>query len=230
MIDRFAQALKHTPLLNGLDMQDIERLAATAAPRKLKRKEPLFLEGEKVKGFFLVLEGLLKIYKVSADGKEHVLHLVPPGQTFAEGALFEFEGYPASAEAVEPSEVLMIPADGFISLLDSKPHLCHKMFKGLSLWLRRLTDIIYSLAFRDVEVRLASYLVQQCRQDRGGLRSGMKIDLGVEKSLLASYLGTIPETFSRTLKKMQLHGLIEVDGSVITILDAEGLQGMIGSE
>ena len=230
MIERFTKALKRTPLLSGLDIKDIERLAASASARKLGRKEQLFLEGERVIGFFLVLEGLLKIYKVSADGKEHVLHLVPPGQTFAEGALFEFTGYPASAEAAEPSEVLLIPADGFISLLDSKPQLCRKMFKELSVWLRRLTDIIYSLAFRDVEVRLASYLVQQCRQEHGGLDSGRKIDLGVEKSLLASYLGTIPETFSRTLKKMQVHGLIEVDGSLITILDADGLRDMIESE
>jgi CRP-like cAMP-binding protein len=229
MTDRYIQALKSTPLLGGLDLKEIERLAAAAVPSKLERKEQLFLEGDKVKGFYLVLQGLLKIYKVSADGKEQVLHLVEPGQTFAAGALFEFEGYPAGAEAVEPSEVLLIPSGEFTHLLDTEPQLCRKMFKELSIWLQRLTDIIYSLAFRDVEKRLASYLVEQCRKE-GGPRPGQRIDLGIEKSLLASYLGTIPETFSRTLRKMQVHGLVDVDGSEITIRDAEGLRQMLEAE
>jgi CRP-like cAMP-binding protein len=229
MPDRYAKALKSAPLLSSLGTSDIEHLSSSVVHSKLERKEQLFLEGDEISGFYLVLEGLLKIYKLSADGKEHVLHLVGPGETFAEAALFEFEGYPASAEAVEPSEVLLIPSEEFIPLLDSKPQLCRKMFKELAIWLRRLSDIIYSLAFRDVEKRLASYLVKQCSQEGGPVR-GQKIDLGIEKSLLASYLGTIPETFSRTLKKMHIQGLIEVDGSEITILDPEGLRELLEAD
>jgi len=230
MNEQFATAIRNTPLLSGLGEQEITRLASHAVFRKCEKKETLFLEGDKIEGFYLVLSGMIKIYKISADGKEHVFHLVGRGQTFAEGALFGFKGFPAGAEAVEDSEVLLIPREEFIQMLSSDPQLCHGLFKELSLWLRRLSDIIYSLAFRDIEKRMASYFVRQCREEHGGVEDGMSFNIGIEKSLLASYLGTIPETFSRTLKKLHGQGLIEVRGSEITILDADGLLALVELE
>ena len=185
------------------------------------------MEGDPADAFFLVVGGQIKVYKVSADGKEHVLHLAESGQTFAEGAVFGFKGYPAGAEAVTKAEVIMVPKEPFLSILDLNPQLSRAMMKELSIWLRRLTDIIYSLAFKDVETRLISYLVMQCHEEHDDLKDGMQFELGIEKALLASYLGTIPETFSRALRKLQDAGLISVEGPRVTILSSSGISEMI---
>ena len=230
MNDDIKQALSTTPLLRGLGATEIERLATLAVPHDLERRQTLFIEGDRIVGFYLVLSGLVKIYKISADGKEQVLHFAEPGQTFAEASLFGFEGYPASAEAVEPSSVLLIPREQFVSILANDPGLCHRMFRELSIWLRRLSDIIYSLAFRDIEKRLVAYVLKRCEDEQGELRDGIEYDLGIEKALLASYLGTVPETFSRALKKLQVHNLIDVRGSRIALLDIAGLKAILDDE
>ena len=230
MREQILQALASTPLLRGLGESELERIAQIAARRDLQRRQTLFIEGDRIVGFYLVLSGLVKIYKISADGKEQVLHLAEPGQTFAEASLFGFDGYPASAEAVEPSSVLLIPREQFVALLANDPGLCHRMFRELSIWLRRLSDIIYSLAFRDIEKRLVAYVLKRCEDEQGGLRDGVEYELGIEKALLASYLGTVPETFSRALKKLQVHKLIDVKGSRITLLDIAGLRTILDDE
>ena len=220
-------ALCATPLLAGLTEEELELLADNCTVRSLDRRETLFLEGDPVTGFYLVLNGLVKIFKLSVGGKEQVLHLAGPGQTFAEAAIFGFAAYPAGAAAVEPSEVLLIPRERFAALLDQYPDLCRRMLGALAVWLRRMTDIIASLAFKDVETRVAAYLLELCRSSHGKLEPGLEIELGIEKSLLASYMGTIPETFSRVLRRLQDKGWIGVSGTTITILDPESLSEIL---
>lgn len=230
MEERIRAALAATPLLSGLGEAEMRELAAVCSLRTLKRRETLFIEGDPAEAFFLVLSGQVKVYKVSADGKEHVLHLAGAGQTFAEGAVFGFKGFPASAEAVGKAEVIAVPKEQFLAVLDHNPLLCRSMFRELAVWLRRLTDIIFALAFSDVETRLVSYLVMQCHEEHDGLEDGMEFDLGIEKALLASYLGTIPETFSRALRKLQDNGLISVEGPRVTVRDAKAMREMIAKE
>lgn len=227
MNSRIKQAMYTSPLFSGLGESDIDKLTSAASIRVYGKREALFMEGDPVESFYLVVSGQIKVYKLSADGKEHVLHLALPNQTFAEGAIFGFAGYPASAEAVESSEVIVIPKETFISLLDDDPKLCQRMLKEIAIWLRRMTDIIFSLAFKDVETRLVGYVVSQCHNEYQDVQNGMRFNLGIEKALLASYLGTIPETFSRALRKLQNNKLLSVDGPIVTILDAEKLLSMI---
>lgn len=223
----FKRTMNHTPLLSALNDKQIDGLLDAAVVKRLGRKETLFVETDPVEGFFLVLEGVMKIYKLSPDGKEYVLHLAYPGQTFAEAALFGLSAYPAGAEAVEPSVVLMIPKDHFLALVVDDRDLTLRMFQTMAIWLRRMTDIISSLAFRDVETRLIAYLRQLCLGQYQKFEDGLQVDLGVEKSLLASYLGTIPETFSRVLRKLQDKEIISVKGPTITVLDVQRMQCML---
>jgi len=230
MIRDLLDALRATPLLAGLSEEELERLAGGCSVRPLDRRETLFLEGDPVAGFYLVLSGLVKIYKLSVSGKEQVLHLAAPGQTFAEAAIFGFAAYPAGAEAVEPSEVLFVPRERFTVLLDECPDLCRRMLGALAVWLRRMTDIISSLAFKDVEARVAAYLLELCRSSHGKLEPGIGIELGIEKSLLASYMGTIPETLSRALRRLQDKGLIEVKGNRIAVRNPDSLLDILEPE
>lgn len=229
MNQSLSEALRSAPIFEFLSEKEISQVAQMSRIRKLDKREFLFMEGNQAGGFYLLLSGRIKVYKISPTGKEHVLHLVEPGQTFAEAAIFADDTYPAFAAAVEQSEVALIPKDDFKALMQKYPDLCMRMMGSLSIWLHRLVDIIDSLAFSDVESRMSSYLLRLNQRQEEKEGAGHKVDLQVEKSLLASYLGTTPETFSRVLRRFQDRGWIEVDGSKIIILDKDALLRLLDS-
>jgi CRP/FNR family transcriptional regulator len=222
-----AQTLRKTPLFATLTEDDLRRVAAVAVPRKYARKETVFREGDRADGFFVVEAGKVKVFKLSEEGKEQILHVLEPGQSFAEAAIFEGGSYPAHAETLADSELLLLPKAAFLDLLERNPRLAVRMLASLSRWLRRMTDLVESLSLRDVEARLVFYLSEELKHRGIPARDGVAIDLPVSKNVLASRLGTVPETFSRTLKKLQEERLIAVRGKQIRILSAGPLFSLL---
>ena len=210
-----------------LTEDDLRRVAAVAVPRKYGRKETVFREGDPADGFFVVQTGKVKVFKLSEEGKEQVLHVLEQGQSFAEAAIFEGGAYPAHAETLADSELLLLPKVAFIHLLERNPRLAVRMLASLSRWLRRMTDLVENLSLRDVESRLVFYLSEELKSRGIPARDGVVLDLPVSKNVLASRLGTVPETFSRTLKKLQGEGLIAVRGKQIRILSAGPLFSLL---
>jgi len=221
------QVLRRTPLFMTLTEDDLRRVAAVAVPRKYGRKETVFREGDPADGFFVVQTGKVKVFKLSEEGKEQVLHVLEQGQSFAEAAIFEGGAYPAHAETLADSELLLLPKVAFIHLLERNPRLAVRMLASLSRWLRRMTDLVENLSLRDVESRLVFYLSEELKSRGIPARDGVVLDLPVSKNVLASRLGTVPETFSRTLKKLQGEGLIAVRGKQIRILSAGPLFSLL---
>lgn len=218
-----ADVLRKTPLFAALPDEDLRRVAALAVPRRFGKKETVFREGDKADGFFVVASGKVKVFKLSGEGKEQVLHVLDPGQTFAEAVIFEGGIYPASAEALADSLLLLLPKRPFIDLLERHPKVSIRMLGSLSRWLKRMTDLVESLSLKDVEARLVFYLSEEMRSRGIPHRDGAVLDLPVSKNVLASRLGTVPETFSRTLKKLQDERRIDVQGKRIRVLDAAAL-------
>lgn len=221
------QVLRRTPLFMTLTEDDLRGVAAVAVPRKYGRKETVFREGDPADGFFVVQTGKVKVFKLSEEGKEQVLHVLEQGQSFAEAAIFEGGAYPAHAETLADSELLLLPKVAFIHLLERNPRLAVRMLASLSRWLRRMTDLVENLSLRDVESRLVFYLSEELKSRGIPARDGVVLDLPVSKNVLASRLGTVPETFSRTLKKLQGEGLIAVRGKQIRILSAGPLFSLL---
>ena len=215
--------LRKTPLFATLPDDDLRRVAALAVPRRFARKAAVFREGDRADGFFIVSSGKVKVFKLSVEGKEQVLHVLEAGQTFAEAVIFEGGGYPAHAEALTDAELLFLPKRAFVDLLERHPNVAIRMLASLSRWLKRMTDLAESLSLKDVEARLVLYLSEELKARGIPARDGAELELPVGKSVLASRLGTVPETFSRTLKKLQDEGRIDVRGKRIRILDAAGL-------
>ncbi|MBI5906403.1 MAG: Crp/Fnr family transcriptional regulator, partial [Deltaproteobacteria bacterium] len=149
-----ADVLRKTPLFAALPDEDLRRVAALAVPRRFGKKESVFREGEKADGFFVVASGKVKVFKLSGEGKEQVLHVLDPGQTFAEAVIFEGGVYPANAEALADSVLLLLPKRPFIDLLERHPKVSIRMLGSLSRWLKRMTDLVESLSLKDVEARL----------------------------------------------------------------------------
>jgi CRP-like cAMP-binding protein len=215
--------LRKTPLFATLPDDDLRRVADLAVSRRFAKKEAVFREGDRADGFYVVVSGKVKVFKLSGEGKEQVLHVLETGQTFAEAVIFEGGGFPAHAETLADTELLFLPKRPFIDLLERHPKVAIRMLASLSRWLKRMTDLVESLSLKDVETRLVFYLSEELKTQGIPAKDGAEIELPIGKNVLASRLGTVPETFSRTLKKLQDEGLIDVRGKRIRIVSAKGL-------
>lgn len=202
--------------------------------RTCKEKEIIFFETEPYIGFFAVLSGKVKIYKISPEGREHIIHFINPPNTFAEAPLFEKYWnespgkiyYPANAMALEDeTEVVLVPADKLVELTKGNITICYKLIASLSKRLRNLNKHIETLVLSDVYKRVCNYFFTQAEKKiTSPSQTSIEIELEINKNDLASYLGTISETFSRCLKKIQDEGLIKVDGKKIFIPNIKNLR------
>ncbi len=217
------EALRKAPLFANLPPDDLRCVSEIASPRHFVKKESVFREGERADGFFVVAKGRVKVFKLSEDGKEQVLHLIGPGQSFAEATIFEGGTYPAHAEALEDCDLVFLPKRSFTDLLERNPRIALRMMASLSKWLKRMTDLVESISLRDVETRLVRFLSDELAGRGMARKDGTIYELDVSKNVLASRLGTVPETFSRALKKLQDEGKIRVKGKQIRILKADPL-------
>lgn len=214
------EVMARIPLFSGLGRGQLTQFVAIAVERGYAKNEWVFSEGDEGDGFYVILSGRVKVFKLSADGKEHILHLFGPGQVFGEVPVFAGEHFPANAQAVLPTRALFFPRAAFAGLLEKHPALALKLLADLSLKLRQFATQIESLSLKEIPARLATYLLvlsgEQGRDDQ--------VTLNISKGQLASLLGTIPETLSRIFAKLSAQGLIAVDGRTIRLLDLPALQ------
>lgn len=223
-----SQILKKSLLFSGLDDENLAEVAAIAGRRTFAKGESIFSEGEAATGFYLLASGGMKLCKLSPDGREKVLHFVHPGETFAEAAFFGDGKYPAEAKAVEGGEVLFFPREAFMGLLERNPRFSLNLIISLSLSLRRFARQIEELSFAEVPARLAAYLIELAERKSTSYQGKTYLDLDMKKGELASRLGTVSETLSRSLKKLKDEGVIEVEGSRVIIHSLEQLKRLSG--
>jgi CRP/FNR family transcriptional regulator len=209
-------------LFNGLPSQQIEDLARICADQKYEKGQTLFSEGGSAKGFFLIVSGKVKIYKLSLEGKEQILHIFGPGEVCGEAPVFAGGNYPAGAEAIEASRVLFFPRTALVDLIREEPAIALNMLGILSRRLVRFTHLIEDLSLKEVPGRLAAYLIFLAERST----SAQTLELDITKAQLASLLGTIPETLSRILTKMAQQEIITVEGRLIRILDPNALKSL----
>ncbi len=209
------ELLKNAYLCSELDEEELQKLVQIAVVRRCRKKELLFFEGEPAKGFYVLLEGKVRVYKSSAEGKEITLHQIQPGQMFAEAALFGGKGYPANCSALEDALVAFFPKDRFLNLLKQSPGISLKMIAGLSAFVREFNRKVEELSLKEVSARLAAFLLGESKR-----HSQKTFTLEISKGELANRLGTVGETLSRNLKKLKDLGCIDVEGKRITLRDA----------
>ena len=212
--------LANAPLFTGLATDHLEKVARIAQPKDFKKGDPIFFDGQAADGFYVVAAGRIKVFKLSADGKEQILHIFGPGEPVGEVPVFSGGVFPANAAALENSRLLFLPKTAFVRLLAENTALVLNMLAILSRRLRQFTVQVENLSLKEVPGRLAGYLLFLSREQQNTQR----VELTVSKGQLASLLGTIPETLSRILARMREAGLIEVEGASISLLDAEGLE------
>jgi CRP/FNR family transcriptional regulator, dissimilatory nitrate respiration regulator len=221
------ETLKDIHLFSELEVKDLRKISEFSSIKKYDKNELIFSEGDKYMGFYIVLKGKVKVFKLSAAGKESVIHIIQPLEPFAEVPLFEgYPYYPVNAQTLEESVLFFIPGKDFIDFTYNNPHISLKIISGFAKKLHTLTRRIESLTLSDIPNRLAKYIMEEYNKSHKVILSKPFINLTISKSTLAGYLGTITETLSRTFKKLQDENVIEVKGRKIIILDFKWLREM----
>ena len=193
-------------------------MAALTVLREYDTGECLFHQEQPANGFHVIVEGRVNVHRVGIDGREQVLHLMGRGDLCGEVPVFEGDCYPAAAKAVGTVRTLYVPRDGFLALSRKQPEILLEILAELSRRLRRFVGLIDDLSLKEVSARLAKYLLDLSVHAQSG-----EVQLDSTKAMLAARLGTIAETLSRTLKKMQTRKIIDVRGKRVTILDRDAL-------
>jgi len=218
--------LSRCALFSGLEKADLQALARIAMVRSYKKGAMIMLEGERARGFYVVASGKVKVFKLSSEGKEQILNIAGPGETFAEAAVFSGMDYPASASALIQAAVLYFPRLEFERLVKKHPHLALNMIGRMSILLRKLNQLVEELSLKEVSARVAKYLLDRAVQAGEGEKQRLEVKLEISKHQLAARLGTISETLSRTLTKLKTAGIIQVHRNSIVILDKERLSSV----
>lgn len=212
-----APILRNYRLFAGLDSQQLARIESMCARREYRRGERIFCEDEPVRGFFLVMSGAVKIYRVGPDGRERVLHVVEANDSFAEAALF-MDRYPATAEALEPTTVVEVHREQFCAELHRDARLAVHVIQALVGWLRQLRDALTDLTMKEVPARLATYVLSLAPTGR------FTMDVPMTKTTLAQMLGTTKETLSRVVQRLHRERVLSYRGRQIRILNRARLE------
>src|SRR6266542_1240942 len=217
--------LRSCQLFTGLPLPDLENIAAVTVLKSLEKAEYLFREGDPAHGFYIVQVGAVNVHRVNAAGKEQIIHVFRAGESFAEVALASDKGYPADARVLEATQVLLVQKEGILALLRRQPELALRMLGSMSAHLRVLVAQLEDLTLKDVETRLANWLVKRCPDPVSD--KPVNIELPMTKRVLAAELGTVSETFSRTLAKFREQGVIEVKGKTVKVLCPAKLNALL---
>jgi CRP/FNR family transcriptional regulator len=171
--------------------------------------------------FFVIIRGKVRIHRVGLDGREQILKFAGSGDVFGEAAMFANESYPATAIAEEKVRVFFIFRDKFIKMGREHPDILLRLLGIMSHHLLNFVKLIDDLSLKEVPARLARRLLELQKTSQTNV-----VEIGITRTLLAAHLGTIPETLSRILKKMQQRNLIETDKRKIHLLDLEKLRDL----
>lgn len=210
--------LRTCKLFSDLDEQELETIQQIAVRREFRKGEIVFNEQESSRGFFLVVSGTVKIFRLGPDGRERVFHVVEAGDSFAEAAMF-LDTYPATAEALAPSVIICVEKNGFRQLLTRDPKLSFKIMGTLVKWLNKMRDALSDLTLKEVPARFASYVLSLPGK-------GDNISISVGKTTVALTIGTTKETFSRMLHRLSRHRILTWRGKQIRILNRTRLEAI----
>lgn len=216
-----AALLATLPLFAPLSTEQRVSLATNCQWQQWPKGHRLFHEGDKALGMHIVVQGLVKILHLTPDGRERILHLIKPGNTCGEAAVFQRGTYPANAQTLCPTTTLYLPSEPLLALIVANPDLALNMLAALSLRLRMFTRKLEAHSKGDAGQRLAAYLLHRLKL---APQPATSLRLEGSREVLANMLGIARETLSRTFSRLQQDGMLKVSGKDIHILDRAALE------
>jgi CRP-like cAMP-binding protein len=220
--------LSDSLLFSGVDSAGLKLIEQAGQFVTAEKGNFIFFQDDPADRFYVILSGKVKISKTSSEGKEQILMMAGPGDSFGEAALFAKKIYPAAAETVEKSELVSFTQDKFMALIHENPSIAVNMIARLSMLLHHLTRLIQRISLEDISTRLAGYILGLLPDKAAGDDETVVLD--EKKMFLASELGTIPETLSRAFARLSEQGIISVHGQNITVHDRGRLAEIASGE
>jgi CRP/FNR family transcriptional regulator, dissimilatory nitrate respiration regulator len=203
----------------------VAELAGRSRISDVARGTQLATEGETADQFGLMVAGKARVFYMGADGRQITFETVDAGQPFAAVGALAGSRYPANVEAATPATVACIPADALFALIDSEPAVSRTLIADLANRVVNFTAVVQTLSL-DVPSRVARYVFQRALKSGRPTPTGLEVSLGMKKGELAMALGTVPETLSRAFAKLAAEGIMEVNGSIVTVLDMRALASL----
>lgn len=216
--------LTQNPAFAGLPAREVESLARLALEEPHRARDYVFMEGDQARWFCLVETGHIKIVRHSKSGKDVVLELLGPGEIFGGVAVIEKRPYPASAQAIEPTVVIKIPAEPIIALADRHPSFIREMARLIGRRLRAAHDSVTSLAVDPVEARLAAALLRLAAREGTRGKDGVTLPIHLTRQSLADMTGTTVETTIRIIGRWLKEELLEDVGGHLVLGDLDALR------
>ncbi len=216
-------ALGRAALFKELDEKTLRIIAARAVERRFQKDELLFIAGEEARGLYVIVEGAVRAFRESLDGREQVIHVERAGGTIAEVPVFDDGTYPSTVAAEEPTAVLFIDKRDMRQLCLEHPAITLAALRVLASRLRRCAELVATLSLKEVGQRLARFLLAEARQ--GGRRNGdsITLDLTQTNQQIAARVGSVREVISRAFSRLQQDGLIVLADRKLTIPDESAL-------
>jgi len=214
------EALRRVLFLRDANDEVLRTLLARARIVKVQRGEVLFLRGEPCHGLHVVLDGAIRLYNSSSNGREQVIGVERSGSVIGELPLFDGGNQPYSAEAMSPSRLLFIPREHFLTVIHAHPELMQAALRALAIRIRRLLHLVEELSLHEVPERVARYLLAQAKE------RGACFTLDYTHAELAAQLGTVREVVTRTLNRFRKAGWLSMQDGKITVLDRDALQAL----
>jgi CRP-like cAMP-binding protein len=216
-------ALRNTTLFGELNETELQALAQHAAERRLARDEILFLAGDEAQGLFVIVSGALRAFREGVDGREQVIHVERAGATIAELPVFDDKPYPSTVAAEEETIVLFLDKREVKTLCLKYPLIALAALKLLAGRLRKCAELVEALSLREVDQRLARWLLNEARAR--GVRRGeaLEVALVLTNQQIAARIGSVREVVSRALNRLQSNGLIVIEGRTVRISDEAAL-------
>jgi CRP-like cAMP-binding protein len=225
--------LQAIPYFSGLDPagKALEQLLGGTSEEEFEQNQLLFLEGEPCQGLYFLVQGQVRIFKSGSRGKEQNLHLVWPGTTFNDVPALDGGVNPATAEALEPSSVLIVPIPLFQQLFESEPYVSRCLAFNYAARLRQMTTLAADISLKHVTARIAKILLYQTDQDTiQGERITNEATTQLTQQQMAAMAGTVREMVGRSLRAMQTSGAIEARRGRILIKDVTKLESLANSQ
>jgi len=228
MITDKISALKRTQLFGELEEPELRALAERAVERRLARDEILFVAGDEARGLFVIASGALRAFREGVDGREQVIHVEREGATIAELPVFDDKPYPSTVAAEEETVVLYLDKNDVKALCLKHPQIAMAALKMLAGRLRKCAELVEALSLREVDQRLARWLIAEARTRGRRVGAGLEVTLVLTNQQIAARIGSVREVVSRALSRLQQNGLIQIDGRRITICDEQALEVFAG--
>lgn len=209
--------LRQIPYFHRLPDAQLEQIQPLVHERSYARGEVVILEGDECQAIYFVKSGRVKVYKTSPEGREQILRIMKPGDTFNEVPVFDRGENPASVEALEPASLYVLPVEDMQRLMLDVPVISANVIRILASRLRHLVGLVEDLSFRHVTGRVAKILLHHGRDAGGG---GGRLT----QQEMATMAGTAREMVGRALKGLEQAGAIKMERGRIVILDKDALE------